>query len=39
LLESRDVRRKAVCVLDAWESVKHHHIVNLFAVVGDKVVI
>jgi len=38
LLESWVVRRKAVCVLGAWENVKHLHIVNLLAVVGDKVV-
>jgi len=38
LLAAWVVRRKAVCVLDAWENVKHHHIVNVLAVVGDKVV-
>jgi len=38
LLASWVVRRKAVCVLDAWENVKQHHIVNLLAVVGDTVV-
>jgi len=38
LLASWVVRRKAVCVLDAWEKVKQHHIVNLLAEVGDKVV-
>jgi len=32
------VRRKAVLVLDAWENVKHNHIVNLLAVVGNKVI-
>jgi len=28
-----------VCVLDASESVRHHHIVNLQPVVGNKVVL
>jgi len=32
------VRRNAVLVLNAWENVKHNHIVNLLAVVGDKVI-
>ena len=36
LFASRCVRRKAVLILDAWENVKNHHIVNLLAVVGDK---
>lgn len=31
-------RRKAVLVLDAWENVSHHHIVNLMAIIGDKAV-
>jgi len=39
LLASWGVRRKAFCVLEAWENVKHHHIVNLLAVVGDKFVV
>ncbi|OSX70221.1 hypothetical protein BU14_0849s0002 [Porphyra umbilicalis] len=38
LLASWVVRCKAVCVLDAWENVKQHHIVNLLAEVGDNVV-
>jgi len=32
------VRRNAVLVLDAWENVNQNHIVNLLAVVGDKVI-
>jgi len=28
-------RRKAVLMLDGWENVKHHHIVNLLAMIGD----
>jgi len=38
LLAAWCVRRRAVLVLDAWENVKHNHIVNLLAVVGDKVI-
>eukprot|EP00170_Pyropia_yezoensis_P001632 contig_7065_g1636 len=30
--------RNAVLVLDAWESVSHHPIVNLMAFIGDKAV-
>ena len=37
LLASWCVRRKAVLIPDAWENVKHHHTVNLLAVVGDKI--
>lgn len=29
-------RRKAVLVLDAWESVYHEHMVNLLAVVNGQ---
>ena len=29
-------RRKAVLILDAWENVNHHHIVNLLATIGGK---
>ncbi|KAK1862504.1 hypothetical protein I4F81_005072 [Pyropia yezoensis] len=32
-------RRKTVLVLDAWENVSHHHIVNLLAITGDKAVL
>lgn len=31
-------RRKAVLVLDAWENVRHDHIVNLMAIVGGTAV-
>jgi len=31
-------RRKAVLILDGWENVKHHHIVNILAMIGDTAV-
>jgi len=39
LIAARVVRLITICVLDAWESVRHHHIVNLQPVVGNKVVL
>jgi len=31
-------RRKSVIMLDGWENVKHHHIVNTLSVIGDTAV-
>lgn len=31
-------RPKAVLVLDAWENVRHNHVVNLLALVNDKAI-